>query len=307
MNEPQQKKSTTRESFLKNSIVNIIVSIVSKLLTIPLFIWTYRIIPNLNWPYFLDKILIYVIIFILLHIVLKYFKGVVLPLFILSIAFLTFGSIKNQYGFHQLYKDYEAMIYAIIYDPVPAKLNLKPYTPFPNERPLRKAMNYNSPVVRDFAHYAINKHFKDIQQNNPQRLVIQCFAVFKEINTRWNYINDPKSRDYYAKASESTKFLSGDCDDHSTLMAACIKAIGGTPRLILTTHHLYPEMYVGDEHDMEHINVLIRKVMFVEESKNKRLNYHVDQDGKVWINLDYTAKYPGGEFMAEKVLGILVL
>jgi hypothetical protein len=29
--------------------------------------------------------------------------------------------------------------------------------------------------------------------------------------------------------------------------------------------------------------------------------------GQVWLNLDYTAKYPGGPFMSEEILGALTL
>jgi hypothetical protein len=58
---------------------------------------------------------------------------------------------------------------------------------------------------------------------------------------------------------------------------------------------------------MEHINLLIHNELFKQEAKGKKLFYHVDTDGKVWINLDYTAHYPGGEFLSEKVLGILIL
>jgi hypothetical protein len=52
--------------------------------------------------------------------------------------------------------------------------------------------------------------------------MIHAFAVFKEINERWNYVSDPDG-DYIATASESLDFL-GDCD-HSILMAAAIRAI----------------------------------------------------------------------------------
>ena len=42
------------------------------------------------------------------------------------------------------------------------------------------------------------------------------------------------------RATESLLYFSGDCDDHSILMAASVKAIGGTPRLIHTKGHIYP-------------------------------------------------------------------
>jgi transglutaminase-like putative cysteine protease len=83
------------------------------------------------------------------------------------------------------------------------------------------------------------------------RTLIQCFAVFKEINSRWNYVSDPKDGDYIATASESLSYFSGDCDDHSILMAASVRAIGGTPRLIHTKGHIYPEILIGTLNDLE--------------------------------------------------------
>ncbi|HEU4497412.1 MAG TPA: transglutaminase, partial [Flavobacterium sp.] len=52
---------------------------------------------------------------------------------------------------------------------------------------------------------------------------------------------------------------------------------------------------------------LIKEVLFKEESKGKELHYHIDERGQVWLNLDYTATYPGGPFMSEEILGALTL
>ena len=59
--------------------------------------------------------------------------------------------------------------------------------------------------------------------------------------------------------------------------------------------------------NLDHINFLIKKVLFPNESKNKPINYHIDERGNIWLNLDYTAKYPGGPFMNEEILGALTL
>jgi hypothetical protein len=39
---------------------------------------------------------------------------------------------------------------------------------------------------------ATSKNFKNIKGYSDYRTLIQCFAVFKEINSRWNYVSDPK-------------------------------------------------------------------------------------------------------------------
>jgi hypothetical protein len=282
-------------------------NVLSKLLAIPLFIFIYRLLPFMQWPWHLDKILLFILVSILLFVVFRFFEKSILLLSAAALLFLGIGSAMGPYGFRHLYQDYRAMIYSMIYDPVPVALRVKPIRFFPNEKALVRAVDYPHPQVRDFSLQAVNEHFKEVQRGHTYRTLIQSLAVFKAINTQWHYVNDPKSRDYFAKASESVRYLSGDCDDHSTCMAACIKAIGGRVRLILTTRHLYPELYVGTKNDFDHLHLLIRKNLFVRECSGKALHYHVDAEGKIWINLDYTASYPGGPFMAQPVLGVLNL
>jgi hypothetical protein len=58
---------------------------------------------------------------------------------------------------------------------------------------------------------------------------------------------------------------------------------------------------------MENVNYLIKKRLFPNESKHQAIHYHIDERGNVWLNLDYTAKYPGGPFMKEEILSALTL
>ncbi len=192
-------------------------------------------------------------------------------------------------------------------NPYPQDIIITKLLPFPNKSKILSAVEYQNPKIRNFAIMAVNKHFKNVKGYYDYFTIIQSFAVFKEINSRWNYVSDPKGHDYIAKATESLHYLSGDCDDHSVFMAACIKSIGGTTRLIHTKGHIYPELLIGNKKDLEHINYAIKKVLFPVESKNKAINYHIDERGNVWLNLDYTARYPGGPFMNEEILGALTL
>jgi hypothetical protein len=199
------------------------------------------------------------------------------------------------------------MLYSMSEDPNPQDIIISKLLPFPNKSKVIDAIQYDNPKVRSFALMATTKNFNDLKEYGDYRTIIQCFAVFKEINSRWNYVSDPKGKDYIATASESLRYLSGDCDDHSILMAACIKSIGGIPRLIHTDGHIYPEILIGSRKDFEAINYLIKKELFVEESKGQTIHYHIDERNKIWLNLDYTAHYPGGPFMHEAILGALTL
>lgn len=280
------------------------VSVIAKLTTIPVFILIYRFFPPLNWPFYLDKIILYLLVFLFFEWLLIRIKKIIIPSAAVLFVLLTIGMFTNRYSHQTLITDYKALFYSLLYTPIPNALDIKQLKPFPNERAIRKAINYNSPIVRQFAIQSVNKHFRN-QQQGPNRNLVQGFAIFKEIKSRWNYVNDPKSREYYARASESVILLGGDCDDYSILMAACLQSIGCISRLTLTTQHIYPEILIGNRHDLERMTLLISRNLFSTENKNKALHYHIDTDGKIWLNLDYTASYPGGPFMAEPVLGIL--
>ena len=183
--------------------------------------------------------------------------------------------------------------------------NISKLLPFPNKSKIIDAVDFKNPKVRNFALAATTKNFKDIKKSGNIRTMIQCFAVFKEIRNKWNYVNDPKGSEYIASASESLQHFSGDCDDHAILMTACIKAVGGTPRIIHTGGHLYPEMLIGKQKDLEIATYYIKEILFVKESYNQQIHYHIDERGQIWLNLDYTASYPGGKFMSEEILGAL--
>jgi hypothetical protein len=48
-------------------------------------------------------------------------------------------------------------------------------------------------------------------------------------------------------------------------------------------------------------------ILFKDISKGRTIYFHRDEKGKIWLNLDYTAHYPGGPFLGEEVLSILDL
>ncbi|MES1218201.1 MAG: transglutaminase domain-containing protein [Bacteroidota bacterium] len=286
-------------------IGDMLVGFLGLLLAVPLFILAHHQLPVIDLPFHLDRIILFVVIIGLLLLVLRMFRSIITIAFIAVIAWLAYGSYTGKYGFAEVYKDGRAFVFSLQHDLNEEKLSLTGKDEIPRQRELIAAMDFNNPAVRDFAVAATNQFFKEEQQKNFElRKQIQCFAVFKKINSNWNYVDDPQNSEYFAKASESTKLLAGDCDDHAVLMASCIKAIGGRARLVYTTAHIYPELFIGNKNALERINYLVKEQLFITESKGHELHYHEDKDG-IWLNLDYTQHYPGGDFMAEPVLGIL--
>lgn len=281
--------------------------LLSLLITIPIFIILHQNLIDLEWAFNLDRVFIFIFVFAAIFFLLMYLRTIILLCIAVYLLVLIYGSVIGNYGFSEISEDYNSMIYTMSDNPFPQDIIVAKLLPFPNKSKIINAIEYQNPKVRNFAIMATTKHFKGIKGYSDYRTIIQCFAVFKEINGRWNYVNDPKEGDYIATASESLEYFSGDCDDHSILMAAAIRSIGGTPRLIHTKGHIYPEILIGSMIDLEKVNYLIKNVLFVKESYKKKIHYHIDERGQVWMNLDYTAKYPGGPFMYEEILGALTL
>ncbi|OIQ15356.1 MAG: transglutaminase [Flavobacterium sp. MedPE-SWcel] len=298
-------KQIKKKLSIKKPWDSIIILVLNILIAVPVFIILHQNLIDPEWPFHLDRILIFIVVVVIQQLILQLLKTVIIICIFLYLIVLLYGSIFGGYGFIAVYEDYRAMVYTMLDDPNPQDIIISKLLPFPNKLEIIDAVDYNTPLVRNFAVSATTKFFKEVKGYHDERKMIQCFAVFKEIRDQWNYVNDPKGREYIAYASESLQHFSGDCDDHAILMSACIRAIGGTPRIIHTGGHLYPEMLVGNKADLEMANYLIREVLFVKESRGKEIHYHIDERGQIWLNLDYTATYPGGPFMSEEILGAL--
>lgn len=283
----------------------VVIFLLNILIAIPIFIIAHQNLINPEWWLHLDRILLFLIILIIIQLALRLLKTVIIICVFLYLIALVWGTLFGGYGFNAVYEDYRSMVYTMADDPNPQDIIISKLLPFPNKGKIIDAVNFDNPKVRNFALMATTKHFTHVKGFREYRRIIQCFAVFTEVRNRWNYVNDPKGQEYIAHASESLQHFSGDCDDHAILMSALVRAVGGTPRIIHTGGHLYPEMLIGNKADLENINYLIKEVLFVEESRGKEVHYHIDERGQIWLNLDYTAKYPGGPFMSEEILGAL--
>ena len=283
----------------------VVIFLLSLLITIPVFIIFHHNIIDFYWAFHLDRILLFLFIFSIIFFSIYSLKTIAKVLIIIYLIILFYGTFIGNFGFVEVYEKYQSMVYAMAENPYPQDIVISKLLPFPNKNKILKAVDFKNKNLRNFAVKAATTHFHKSKYYAKNRVIIQCFSVFKVINNDWNYVSDPKFDEYIASASESLQHFSGDCDDHAILMAACIKAIGGTPRIIHTTGHLYPEILIGSKADFETIQYLIKKELFTNETKNQRLHYHIDERNQIWLNLDYTAKYPGGPFMYEEILGAL--
>lgn len=308
INENRSKFHEIRSKFqLPKPWNNIIISLLNLLITIPVFIIIHQNVIDPQWPFQIDRILLFIVIVAVIQVILRLLRTITILSIGVYLVVLLYGSTIGNYGFSEVFEDYRSMMYLMLDDANPQDLIISKLLPFPNKSKILNAIDFQNPKVRNFAVTATTENFRNVKGYNEYRTIIQCFAVFKKIKENWNYVDDPKGREYIAAASETVMHFSGDCDDHAIFMAASIRAVGGTPRLIHTGGHIYPEMLIGNKKDLETINYLIKEVLFKQESKGKDIHYHIDERGQIWLNLDYTARYPGGPFMSEEILGALTL
>jgi hypothetical protein len=195
---------TLKEKFsLPESWTNSIIFILNVLIAIPVFLIAHQNLVTVNWPGHLDRIILFLLIIVLIQLILRLVKTIIVLVIICYFIALFIGTIFGNYGFTRVFEDYRYMIYAMQDNPNPQDIIISKLLPFPNKSKISKAVDFTNANVRNFAVNATTKHFGTQQQKGKNRIMIQCFAVFKEINSRWNYVNDPKGREYIAFASES--------------------------------------------------------------------------------------------------------
>lgn len=286
----------------------LLIYFVGLLVAVPLFLILYPYVPEVIIPvghgYRVDHILTFVLVLVAMVVLVRKFQLLVYGLLVLGLAGITITSTAGGYGFRALYHDYALFLHTVREStrPLPIARTLRP---FADGDLLLAKVDHGDAGLRTFAVLAATSNFSELAQRQADPTLIQCLSIFKQINSHWRYVSDVKGGEYFAKASESAQLLAGDCDDHAVLMVACIKAIGGQARLVRTTGHIYPELLVGDAKAMKRVAWLIRTQLFKEQAAHAKLFYHTDEQGRRWINMDYTRDHPGGEVMEEDILGTL--
>lgn len=156
---------------------------------------------------------------------------------------------------------------------------------------LVKACDYKSTTVR-------NKAVHVASQSEGNFNIGQICDIFDYCYNNWHYVNDPSSGDYYQNASSSiNNGLNGDCDDFAILVCSMLLSIGGDAR-ITAAHsslggHAFTEINLGKA-DMQLIaNYIAARYHGVWTGK---IHYRVDKYKNCWLNLDWWAKHPGGEY-----------
>ncbi|MBL7980734.1 MAG: hypothetical protein JNL52_02880 [Flavobacteriales bacterium] len=287
----------------------VVMYLAALVLALPLFVIIDPYIPEVVLPWWggvrVDQVLTFAAVIGAFMVLVRRFQLVVYGALLIALVGLSVTSIIGNYTFGDLFTNYSQWLRSLQMTASQVPMASQRLDPFHDAEKLRALVNELDPAVRKAAILMATANFKEVKVAGDEVVLVRALSIFKEINSTWTYVSDPKGREYFAPTAESIELMAGDCDDHAVLMAALISAVGGEVRLVRTTGHVYPELLVGNDERLERAAYLIRKVLFVKEVGDAPLYHHTDSDGRHWINLDYTRNYPGGELMNERIIGIL--
>ncbi len=286
-----------------------IIRVIALLMLIPLAPFINRFIPPIiieQWN--IDLVVAFVTSGLLIRLLMWIFKPLVLPAFILLIAFLTYGSFSHNYSFENVYKDYKTTVmvnWITKNEKQLDVLNIDPdsFNSYTNKttRGIKNKLNNTDSIVRNFAVQYSLTYFDEYYIKYGQ--IVRQLSLFRYINENFKYVLDDRRDEYFATPQETIlNGLGGDCDDHSILMASAMRCIGARSRIILVKGHAYPELFVGDKTAFEHFKQAV--VQLFQAYNIKSIYYH-EHDNQYWINLDYTARYPGGPYMGKEVYAMI--
>jgi DNA-directed RNA polymerase subunit RPC12/RpoP len=140
--------------------------------------------------------------------------------------------------------------------------------------------------------------------------VEQVAAIWMHVRARFNYVNDPRGGEYFARASETiADGFAGDCDDFAITLAAMVSAVGGRVRVIVMDGtrggHAYAEACI----ESTPTDMAKRLRGYVRKHWDKRLGsipgmatlyYRSDDSCPIWLNLDWNANVPAGPYGDER-------
>jgi hypothetical protein len=163
------------------------------------------------------------------------------------------------------------------------------------------AIDPSSPTTRDLA-------VQVAAQTSGTFSVEQVADIWTYVRVRWNYVNDPRGAEYFARASETiTNEFAGDCDDFATTLSAMTQAIGGNARVVMMDSaaggHAYTEVCI----DLPPTEIATRLAAHFRRHWDRRLgrqtvhdvSYRTDASCQAWVNLDWNAPVPGGPYGDE--------
>ena len=147
-------------------------------------------------------------------------------------------------------------------------------------------------TVREAASSAISKHPGAFSVN-------QLLDIYDWVHSNVFYQNVPVNLTYQPYAPKETlSTKSGDCKNQAVLIASMVEAIGGTARVLLIPdcQHAFPEVYLGNQTDIDVLNAAIRA--HYPASSGKTINWHISKNNtEDWYIFDSA----GGNFPGQTI------
>lgn len=136
------------------------------------------------------------------------------------------------------------------------------------------------------------------EDSGPLHLSQVC-RVWEEVHDNWTYVTDARNTLHFASATTTIEVgLKGAADDFSILMAAALSAIGAETIIRIVDgeleDHVFTELELGDEKTAQaavyYLAARYHKEPPVIARGIKR------RDGRFYLNLDWFADHPGGDY-----------
>ncbi|WPQ64058.1 transglutaminase-like domain-containing protein [Chitinophaga sancti] len=292
-----------------SSFQQFLLNLLSLLTILPLAPYLNRFIPPLvedGWH--LDMLLAVLAAFLFTRILLWVFRPLIIPAFVLVVGVLSFNYFADNYTFSNVLNDYKGMVQGNWGTKNYKQLDILSLYPHRVEtyrdktvRSIRDKVNYKDSLVRNFSIYHSVEDFDEYFPKYGK--VSRYLALFKYINKNFRWVPDTRRDEYFATPQETIQNgMGGDCDDHSILMVSCLQSIGARCRIVLIQGHAYPELYCGNKEDFEVMKQAI--ITLFPHPPIKEVHYH-EMKGEYWINLDYSARHPGGPYLNDKVYALI--
>jgi hypothetical protein len=283
--------------------------LVAMLCVIPLAPMINRVIPPLMVGSFNADLVIAILLSLaFVRFVLWLFKPLIIPSFVMIAVIMVFNMYARTYTVSSMVTDYRNMVSSNWGNRMKKEKNLYLVKPSLFDSEIEKAvkgmksqMNFADSTVRSFAVKRSTQYFKDSYKNYGP--TVRYLSLFKYINRNFNYVADPLKREYYASPMETiANDLAGDCDDHTILMISALNAIGAKTRMVLTEDHVYPELFCGNKDQFLKTQTAIKELFPHEQVSGL---FYREENGNFWLNLDYSARHPGGPYANNKAYAVV--
>lgn len=276
---------------------NWIVASISLFLTLPIFLIIKKSIPSLNWPLYIDVILLFFLLWGLVSLLVKPFKRIIYGILIFFFVALIYGSFFDSYGFGSFLKDYKQLLKEMKTSSNPSKTFVYKLTPV-DINPFVDILDNISTNddIKQKAQIMSIKFFNNYyEEQSEDSIYLRSFSIYKSVKQEWTYIRDLSENEHYT-ASEILKDMNGDYDEYTVIMCSLIESIGGKVNILYKNkNEMHPLLLIGKQKDESKIKNMIKENF--KESFKKQIGFFRDNQGRSWLVLSFFHNYPGGKFL----------